>query len=142
MPIDAESMDALGRWRPPPAGAGGAAWAPRVFSRVTAPGGTTLAIAPSLDHSPPGVIRVCARTGPFLLGGDEVHDVLVAGCNVNFAARSLTSRPLIMTLMIASRAVVPQTRGTAASDRHSVTIGSGAIYFLSIPWRFLGRGGQ
>jgi sarcosine oxidase subunit gamma len=76
-------------------------------------GGTTLKrISPPLDKSLPGVYPVLREDWAFLLGGDEVHDVLAQVCNVNFAALSLTSSPLIMTLMIGVAVlVVPQSAG-------------------------------
>ena len=72
--------------------------------------GTTLRrIAPSLEEQPPGVYPVLREDWGFVLGGDGVHDVLAQVCNVNFAALSLDSRPLIMTLMIGVAVlVVPQ----------------------------------
>jgi sarcosine oxidase, subunit gamma len=75
--------------------------------------GTTLkGILPSLDKNPPGVYPVLREDWAFHLGGDEVHDVLAQVCNVNFAALSLASRPLIMTLMIGVAVlVVPQSVG-------------------------------
>ena len=84
-------------------------------------GGTTLKrISPALDQSPPGVYPVLREDWAFLLGGDEAHDVLAQVCNVNFAALSLTPRPLIMTLMIGVAVlVVPQSvdaRGGAAEQ--------------------------
>jgi hypothetical protein len=46
----------------------------------------------------------------FALAGDAVHEVLAQVCNVNFAALSLDSRPVIMTLMIGVAVlVVPQS---------------------------------
>jgi sarcosine oxidase subunit gamma len=73
--------------------------------------GTTLKrISPSLDENPPGVYPVLREDWAFHLGGDAVHDVLAQVCNVNFAALSLASRPLIMTLMIGVAVlVVPQS---------------------------------
>jgi sarcosine oxidase subunit gamma len=69
-------------------------------------------ISPSLDGNPPGVYPVLREDWAFLLGGDVVHDVLAQVCNVNFAALSLDSRPLIMTLMIGVAVlVVPQSVG-------------------------------
>jgi sarcosine oxidase subunit gamma len=66
-------------------------------------------ISPCLDQNPPGVYPVLREDWAFHLGGDEVHDVLAQVCNVNFAALSLASRPLIMTLMIGVAVlVVPQ----------------------------------
>jgi sarcosine oxidase subunit gamma len=69
------------------------------------------------------VYPVLREDWAFLLGGDEVHEVLAQVCNVNFAALSLASRPLIMTLMIGVAVlVVPQSvpgggQGEAA-ERH------------------------
>jgi sarcosine oxidase subunit gamma len=73
--------------------------------------GTTLKrISSSLDESLPGVYPVLREDWAFHLGGDGVHDVLAQVCNVNFAALSLASRPLIMTLMIGVAVlVVPQS---------------------------------
>src|ERR1035438_2749751 len=63
--------------------------------------GTTLKrISPSLDEHPPGVYPVLREDWAFHLGGERVHDVLAQVCNVNFAALSLGSHPLIMTLML------------------------------------------
>jgi sarcosine oxidase subunit gamma len=56
------------------------------------------------------VYPVLREDWAFHLGGDGVHDVLAQVCNVNFAALSLPSRPLIMTLMIGVAVlVVPQS---------------------------------
>ncbi len=81
--------------------------------------GTTLErISPSLDESPPGVYPVLREDWAFLLAGDEAHDVLAQVCNVNFAALSPDSRPLIMTLMIGVAVlVVPQSAGAGGQDR-------------------------
>jgi len=86
-------------------------------------GATLERISQSLDKNPPGVYPVLREDWAFLLGGDEVHDVLAQVCNVNFAALSLTSRPLIMTLMIgAAVLVVPQSAGdggqSGSAKRH------------------------
>jgi sarcosine oxidase subunit gamma len=72
--------------------------------------GTTLErISPYLDENPPGVYPVLREDWAFHLGGGQAHDVLAQVCNVNFAALSLASRPLIMTLMIGVAVlVVPQ----------------------------------
>jgi sarcosine oxidase subunit gamma len=84
-------------------------------------------ISPSLeDHprggSPPGVYPVLREDWAFRLGGDAVHDVLAQVCNVDFAALSLVTRPLIMTLMIGVAVlVVPQGGASAegaAGERH------------------------
>jgi sarcosine oxidase subunit gamma len=74
--------------------------------------GTTLErISPSLDQHPPGVYPVLREDWAFDLGGERVHDVLAQVCNVNFAALSLDSNPLIMTLMIGVAVlVVPAER--------------------------------
>ena len=82
--------------------------------------GTTLKrISPALDKSLPGVYPVLREDWGFVLGGEGVHDVLAQVCNVNFAALSLDSRPLIMTLMIGVAVlVVPQrTSEGAAAER-------------------------
>jgi sarcosine oxidase, subunit gamma len=75
-------------------------------------GGTTLErISPSLEEPPPGVYPVLREDWAFDLGGERVHDVLAQVCNVNFAALSLDSNPLVMTLMIGVAVlVVPQRR--------------------------------
>ncbi|MHB8720877.1 MAG: hypothetical protein ACYDAH_05665 [Steroidobacteraceae bacterium] len=78
--------------------------------------GTTLKrIAPSLEQHPPGVYPVLREDWGFVLGGEGVHEVLAQVCNVNFAALSLDSRPLIMTLMIGVAVLVVPQR--AAGDR-------------------------
>ena len=74
--------------------------------------GTTLKrISPSLDQQPPGVYPVLREDWAFDLGGEQVHDVLAQVCNVNFAALSLDSNPLIMTLMIGVAVLVVPQRG-------------------------------
>ena len=79
--------------------------------------GTTLKqLSPSLDEHPPGVYPVLREDWGFHLGGEGVHDVLAQVCNVNFAALSLDSNPLIMTLMIGVAVlVVPQRRAGGQS---------------------------
>jgi sarcosine oxidase, subunit gamma len=79
--------------------------------------GTTLGrISPALGENPPGVYPVLREDWAFHLGGERVHDVLAQVCNVNFAALSLDSHPLIMTLMIGVAVlVVPQS---VAAERH------------------------
>ena len=73
-------------------------------------GSTLQRIAPSLDARPPGVYPVLREDWAFHLGGERVHEVLAQVCNVNFAALSLDSQPLIMTLMIGVAVlVVPQS---------------------------------
>ena len=73
--------------------------------------GTTLKrISPSLDEHPPGVYPVIREDWACVLEGEGVHDVLAQVCNVNFAALSLESHPLVMTLMIGVAVlVVPQS---------------------------------
>jgi sarcosine oxidase subunit gamma len=86
--------------------------------------GTTLKrISSALSRNPPGVYPVLREDWAFRLGGERVHDVLAQVCNVNFAALSLDSRPLIMTLMIGV-AVLVVARSVAgggppgAAERH------------------------
>jgi sarcosine oxidase subunit gamma len=63
--------------------------------------GTTLKrIAPTGDEHPPGVYPVLREDWALDLGGMGAHDVLAQVCNVNFAALTLDSHPVIMTLMI------------------------------------------
>jgi sarcosine oxidase subunit gamma len=75
--------------------------------------GTTLErISPILDDHPPGVYPVMREDRAFVLSGDGVHEVLAQVCNVNFAALSLDSHPVIMTLMIGVAVlVVPHGAG-------------------------------
>jgi sarcosine oxidase subunit gamma len=79
-------------------------------------------ISPALGKNPPGVYPVLREDWAFRLGGERVHDVLAQVCNVNFAALSLDSRPLIMTLMIGVAVlVVPQSGAvgqSGAAERH------------------------
>ena len=86
--------------------------------------GTTLQrLAPSLDEPPPGVYPVIREDWSFVLGGEGVHDVLAQVCNVNFAALSLDSRPVIMTLMIGVAVlVVPQSAGNAGATERQYRI--------------------
>jgi len=66
-------------------------------------------LGPLFDRPPPGVYPVLREDAEFALAGAAVHDVLAQVCNVNFAALSLESRPVIMTLMIGVAVlVVPQ----------------------------------
>jgi len=85
--------------------------------------GTTLKrIAPPADAHPPGVYPVLREDWAFDLCGAGVHDVLAQVCNVNFAALTMDSRPLIMTLMIGVAVlVVPQ----AAAGRPTASAGGG-----------------
>ena len=85
--------------------------------------GTTLKrIAPAGDEHPPGVYPVLREDWALELGGTGVHDVLAQVCNVNFAALSLASNPVIMTLMIGVAVlVVPQAgAGRGAGDNGTV----------------------
>ena len=89
------------------------------------PAGTTLErISPFLAENPPGVYPVMREDSAFVLSGDRVHEVLAQVCNVNFAALSLDSRPVIMTLMIGVAVlIVPhgekQNSGEAAGSERS-----------------------
>lgn len=85
--------------------------------------GTTLErIAPSGDEHPPGVYPVLREDWGLELGGAGVHDVLAQVCNVNFAALTLDSHPVIMTLMIGVAVlIVPQAvAGDGAGDNEAV----------------------
>ncbi len=67
-------------------------------------------LAPLLERPRSGVYPVLREDVEFALAGDAVHEVLAQVCNVNFAALSLDSRPVIMTLMIGVAVlVVPQS---------------------------------
>ncbi len=70
------------------------------FVEDAAAGRTLKRIAPSGDAHPPGVYPVLREDCAFDLGGTLVHDVLAQVCNVNFAALTLDSQPVIMTLML------------------------------------------
>ncbi len=79
------------------------------FVEDAAAGTTLKRIAPSGDEHPPGVYPVLREDWAFDLGGTGAHDVLAQVCNVNFAALTLDSHPVIMTLMIGVAVlVVPQ----------------------------------
>jgi|SRR5277367_558776 len=81
-------------------------------------GTTVKRMAPALAAHPPGVYPVMREDWAFRLGGDRVHDVLAQVCNINFAALSLDSHPVIMTLMIGVAVlVVPQGEGRGAGER-------------------------
>jgi sarcosine oxidase subunit gamma len=68
-------------------------------------------LAPDFDRPARGVYPVLREDAEFALAGDAVHEVLAQVCNVNFAALSLESRPVIMTLMIGVAVlVVPQSK--------------------------------
>jgi len=88
---------------------------------LEAAAGTTLKrIAPSLEEHPPGVYPVLREDWGFVLGGEGVHDVLAQVCNVNFAALSLDSRPLIMTLMIGVAVLVVPQRAAGEERRYRI----------------------
>ena len=79
--------------------------------------GTTLGrMSSALGKNPPGVYPVLREDWAFRLGGERADDVLAQVCNVNFAALSLDSRPLIMTLMIGVAVLVVPRSG--AAGRH------------------------
>jgi sarcosine oxidase subunit gamma len=95
------------------------------FLEDSAAGTTLKRISPALGKNPPGVYPVLREDWTFRLGGERVHDVLAQVCNVNFAALSLDSRPLIMTLMIGVAVlVVPQSvpggQGGAAGRHYRI----------------------
>ena len=73
-------------------------------------GSTLKRIAPSMNERPPGVYPVLREDWAFHLGGERVHEVLTQVCNVNFAALSLDSHSLIMTLMIGVAVLVMPQR--------------------------------
>jgi len=83
-------------------------------------GATTLErLAALLERSQPGVYPVLREDWEFALTGDAVHEALAQVCSVNFAALSLESRPVIMTLMIGVAVlVVPQS--TAQGRRYRI----------------------
>ena len=91
------------------------------FLEDAAAGTTLKRMSSSLDAQMPGVYPVLREDWAFRLGGEGVHEVLAQVCNVNFAALSLDSNPLIMTLMIGVAVlVVPQGAAggpDAASER-------------------------
>ncbi|MEP6885658.1 MAG: hypothetical protein ABJC66_13005 [Gammaproteobacteria bacterium] len=77
-------------------------------------------LATSGDEHPPGVYPVLREDWAIDLGGTGVHDVLAQICNVNFAALTLDSHPVIMTLMIGVAVlVIPQTVAGAAAGSGS-----------------------
>jgi sarcosine oxidase, subunit gamma len=83
-------------------------------------GGTTLKqMAPSLNSQPPGVYPVLREDWAFQLAGEAANQVLAQVCNVNFAALSTDSQPLVMTLMIGVAVlVVPVAPRRDAAGRH------------------------
>ena len=90
------------------------------FLEEAASGTTLKRIAPSLEEHPPGVYPVLREDWGFVLGGEGVHDVLAQVCNVNFAALSLDSRPLIMTLMIGVAVLVVPQRAAGEERRYGI----------------------
>lgn len=74
-----------------------------------------LAVAAALEAPPAGVYPVLREDWTLRLAGQDVHDVLVQVCNVNFSALSPGTRPVVMTLMIGvGVVVVPEIEGQAA----------------------------
>lgn len=90
------------------------------FFLEAAAGATLQQIAPSLEEHPPGVYPVSREDWGFVLGGAGVHDVLAQVCNVDFAALSLDSRPLIMTLMIGVAVLVVPQRAAGEERRYRI----------------------
>jgi sarcosine oxidase subunit gamma len=77
-------------------------------------GGTTLKrIAPSLNQRLHGVYPVLREDSGFHLDGEGADQVLAQVCNVNFAALTLDSHPVIMTLMIGVAVLVVPQGGAA-----------------------------
>jgi sarcosine oxidase subunit gamma len=70
------------------------------FVEDAAAGTTLKRIAPTGEEHPPGVYPVLREDWAFDLGGTGADEVLAQVCNVNFAALTLDSHPVIMTLMI------------------------------------------
>jgi sarcosine oxidase, subunit gamma len=87
------------------------------FLEEDAAGAALKRLAPSLNRRPPGVYPVLREDWGFNLGGQRVHDVLAQVCSVNFAALSLDSHPLIMTLMIGVAVLVVPQNGAAEGGR-------------------------
>jgi sarcosine oxidase subunit gamma len=76
------------------------------------------AMSLALRDRPAGVYPVLREDWAFVLDGEAAEEVLAQVCNVNFAARSLDSRPLIMTLMIGVAVlIVAQSEGGARRYR-------------------------
>ena len=90
------------------------------FLEEAASGTTLKRIAPSLEEHPLGVYPVLREDWGFVLAGEGVHDVLAQVCNVNFAALSLDSRPLIMTLMIGVAVLVVPQRAAGEERRYGI----------------------
>jgi len=87
------------------------------FLEDAAQGSLLQGIRRGLEENPPGVYPVLREDAVFQLSGDGVHDVLAQVCNVNFAALSLDSRPVIMTLMLGVAVlVVPQDPDISGRD--------------------------
>jgi sarcosine oxidase, subunit gamma len=79
------------------------------FLEAQAGGAALKRIAPALNQRLQGVYPVLREDFGFHLGGEGVHEVLAQVCNVNFAALTLDSHPVVMTLMIGVAVlVVPQ----------------------------------
>jgi sarcosine oxidase, subunit gamma len=93
------------------------------FLEEQAAGTTLRRIAPSLNQRLQGVYPVLREDCGFHLGGEGADEVLAQVCNVNFAALTLDSHPVIMTLMIGVAVlVVPQ--GGAARQSGAAELGS------------------
>ncbi|MGO9515011.1 MAG: hypothetical protein ACLP2F_15420 [Steroidobacteraceae bacterium] len=89
------------------------------FFLEDAAAGTCLqGISAALANPSPGVYPVLREDWTFQLSGEGVHDVLAQVCNVHFAALSLDSRPVVMTLMIgAAVLVLPEETGAGRRYR-------------------------
>jgi sarcosine oxidase subunit gamma len=85
------------------------------FLEESAAGTMLKRLSPSLNERPRGVYPVLREDCAFHLAGEGVHDVLAQVCNVNFAALSMDSHPLIMTLMIGVAVLVVPQLGAAAA---------------------------
>ena len=83
------------------------------FLEEPAAGTTLKRIAPSLHQRLQGVYPVLREDCGFHLGGEGADDVLAQVCNVNFAALTLDSRPVIMTLMIGVAVLIVPQGGAA-----------------------------
>jgi sarcosine oxidase gamma subunit len=83
---------------------------------IEAAAGGARIIAPlraALAARPPGVYPVLREDWGFRLGGDAVHEVLAQVCNVDFAALTLSSMGVVMTLMVGVAVIVIPEAATA-----------------------------
>jgi sarcosine oxidase, subunit gamma len=79
------------------------------FLEQEAAGDTLRRVAAGIATSPPGVYPVLREDCGWLLTGTEAVAMLAEVCNVNFAALDLSTRPVIMTLMVGVAVlIVPQ----------------------------------